>query len=132
MELEKKLQIIPKLELKNKILLEEKQILIKQLIKPTPPPPPPPPPTPPPKFYRTVGCNSVEVAKKTVGIECKKITREVGCWNKFEEPPKKELLKMQDIIKTLKEKLNEQTLIIKQKQQKPRTRSVAIMHKVIN
>jgi hypothetical protein len=134
LELEKKLQKIPELEIKNNILLEEKQLLIKQLLstKHTSSTPPPPIRVPePPKVYRSIGCNSIEVAqKRDVGIECKTTTREAGCSNKFEEPPKEEILHMQTIITTLRDKLNEQTLIMQQQQQKPQTRDVAIMHVV--
>lgn len=135
-ELEKKLQKIPELEIKNNILLEEKQLLIKQLLNmkqtsSTPPPPPPPKPEPP-KVFRSIGCSVGEQTQtRDIGIECKTSTREVGCFNKFEEPaPKEEIIHMQTIITTLRDKLNEQTLIMQQQQQKPATRDVAVMHVV--
>lgn len=133
-ELEKKLQKIPELEIKNNILLEEKQLLIKQLLnmKQTSSTPPPPPPKPEPaKVFRSIGCSVGEQTQtRDVGIECKTSTREVGCLNKFDEPPKEELMHMQTIITTLRDKLNEQTLIMQQAQQKPATRDVAVMHVV--
>lgn len=131
-ELEKKLQKIPELEIKNNILLEEKQLLIKQLLnmKQTPPPPAPKP-EPPPKVFRSIGCSVGEQTQtRDVGIECKTSTREVACFGKFDEPPKEEIMHMQTIITTLRDKLNEQTLIMQQQQQKPATRDVAIMHVV--
>jgi hypothetical protein len=131
--LEKKLQKIPELEIKNNILLEEKQLLIKQLLnmKQTSSTPPPPPKPEPPKVYRSIGCSVGEQTQtRDVGIECKTTTRDIGCFNKFDEPPKEEIMHMQTIITTLRDKLNEQTLIMQQQQQKPATRDVAIMHVV--
>lgn len=131
--MEKKLQKIPELEIKNNILLEEKQLLIKQLLnmKQTSSTPPPPPKPEPPKVYRSIGCSVGEQTQtRDVGIECKTTTRDIGCFNKFDEPPKEEIMHMQTIITTLRDKLNEQTLIMQQQQQKPATRDVAIMHVV--
>lgn len=131
--MEKKLQKIPELEIKNNILLEEKQLLIKQLLnmKQTSSTPPPPPKPEPSKVYRSIGCSVGEQTQtRDVGIECKSTTRDVGCFNKFDEPPKEEIMHMQTIITTLRDKLNEQTLIMQQQQQKPATRDVAIMHVV--
>lgn len=131
--MEKKLQKIPELEIKNNILLEEKQLLIKQLLnmKQTSSTPPPPPKPEPPKVYRSIGCSIGEQTQtRDVGVECKTSTRDIGCFNKFDEPPKEEIMHMQTIITTLRDKLNEQTLIMQQQQQKPATRDVAIMHVV--
>lgn len=132
MELEKKLQKIPELEIKNNILLEEKQILIKQLLNmkqtQTALPTPQPKPVEPAKVYRSIGCNSADVElKRDVGVECKTSTREVGV---FIDEPREEIAQMQTIITTLRDKLNEQTLIMQQQLVKPQTRDVAIMHVV--
>ena len=130
-ELEKKLRRLPELEIRNNILLEEKQMLIKQLLnmkQHTPPPPPPLEPAPH-KLFRSIGCNSSDAERRDVATECKAFTRDVGISNKLDEP-KEEIKKMQTIITTLRDKLTEQTLIMQQALVKPVTRDVAIMHVV--
>jgi len=130
-ELEKKLRRLPELEIKNNILLEEKQLLMKQLMNMKQPAPPVVQvPEPPLKVFRSIGSNSNDAEfKRDVGTECRAITRDVGITNKLEEP-REEIQKMETIITTLRDKLQEQTLILEKALLKPVTRDVAIMHVV--
>ena len=131
-ELEKKLQKIPELEIKNNILMEEKQLLLKQILnmkQQQVPMPPTPKPAEPCKVYRSIGCDSVDVGTRDVGTECRANTRDVGTYDKFEER-KEEIEQMNTIITTLRDQLNDQTIIIQQLQLKPVTRDVAVMHVV--
>jgi flagellar biosynthesis/type III secretory pathway chaperone len=129
-ELEKKLQKLPELEIKNNILLEEKQLLVKQLLNIKQQKESPPPPAPEPaKLYRSIGCNST-LTMRDVGVECRTNTRDIGITSVLDEPPREEIAHMQTIITTLRDKLNEQTLIMQQQLQKPSTRDVAVMHVV--
>lgn len=131
-ELEKKLQKIPELEIKNNILMEEKQLLLKQILnmkQQNQTPPPPPPVKPCEKVYRSIGCNPSEVQTRDMGIDCRANTRDVGTYDKFEEK-KEEIEQMQTIITTLRDQLRDQTVIMHQLQIRPVTRDVAVMHVV--
>jgi len=136
LEMEKKLQRLPELEIKNTILLEEKQLLLKQLKNqllntPSTPVPPLVTTSEPAKLYRSIGCSSTETEfKRDAATECRVNTREVGITNKLDEPQKEELVRMQTIITKLRDKLNEQTIIMQQQLVKPVTRDVAVMHVV--
>ncbi len=134
LELEKRLQKIPELEIKNNILQEEKQILIKQLLnmkRSQSPQMPISRPCEPPKVYRTIGCDSSDIGiKRDIGIECKVNTRDIGITNNIDEPKEEQIHQMQTVITHLKEKLNDQILITQQLQCKPCTRDVAVMHVV--
>ena len=129
-ELEKKLQKLPELEIKNNILQEEKQILIKQLLNMKQQQPAPVRTPEPAKVYRSIGCNSEDYKQtRDIGTEAKALTRDVGLSINIDEP-KEEIAQMQTIITTLRDKLNEQTLIMQQQLIKPQTRDVAVMHVV--
>ncbi|CAF0716070.1 unnamed protein product [Brachionus calyciflorus] len=128
-ELEKKLQKIPELELKNNILLEEKQLLLKQLLNSTKNQTytPPPRPVEPAKVYRTIGCDSIESHKRDVGIHVRSNTKDASC---LVDQPTEQVTQMQTVITNLRDQLKEQTLILQQAQTKPSTRDVAVMHVV--
>ena len=119
-QLEQKLQKIPELEIKNHVLIEERNILLKQLNER--------------KKIATKEVKStgtiVDMAKHDIGIECKSNTRDVAINHEREliEEKKEDtkLIEMAAIITTLREKLDEQTISL----QKPATRDVAIMHQV--
>jgi len=130
-ELEKKLRRLPELEIRNNILLEEKQLLVKQLMSMKQAPPPVVPiPEPPAKIFRSIGSNSDDAEfKRNVATECRAITRDVAITSKLEEP-REEIQKMETIITTLRDKLQEQTLILEKALVRPVTRDVAIMHVV--
>lgn len=127
-ELELKLRRLPELEIKNNILAEEKAMLIKQLLSMKKEPVPEMPVEKPTKLFRSIGSNSNESEfKRDIGTECKAVTRDV-CISVDE--PHEEVQKMETIITTLRDQLNEQTLILEKALQKPQTRDVAIMHVV--
>ena len=129
-ELEKKLRRLPELEIKNNILAEEKQMLIKQLLNMKQPVAPVPQAEPPQKMYRSIGSNSNDSEfKRDMATECRAVSRDVGLTTKLEEP-REEIQKMETIITTLRDKLSEQTLILEKALIKPITRDVAIMHSV--
>ncbi len=128
-ELEQKLRRLPELEIKNNILQEEKQMLIKQLLgMKREPAPGLPVEVKPAKLLRSIGCNSNEGEfRREVGTECRAVTRDV-CISVDE--PHAEAQRMETVITTLRDQLNEQTLILERALQRPQTRDVAIMHVV--
>lgn len=126
-DLEKKLMKIPELEIKNNILLEEKQILLNQLLSRNKISPQSQQNTEPAKVYRSIGCDSFEKSKRDVGISVRSNTKDIGL--NVNEPSKK-VAEMEIVITNLKDQLKEQTLIIQQSQMKPTTRDVAVMHVV--
>jgi hypothetical protein len=130
-ELEKKLQRIPELEIKNNILLEEKQILLKQIMnmKTQQPTKIEHKPDPPSKVFRSIGCDSIEVHSRDIGIECKANTRDFGTYDKLDDRSE-EIEQLHTVITKLRDQINEQNLTIIQLQTKPQTRDVAIMHVV--
>lgn len=126
-ELEKKLMKIPELEIKNSILIEEKKLLLKQLLNRNKIFSQPHQTNEPAKVYRSIGCDSQENSKKDVGISVKSNTRDVGL---LVDEPSVKIAEMEILITNLKHKLKEQTMIFEQSQQKPTTRDVAVMHVV--
>ena len=117
-QLEQKLHKIPELEIKNHVLIEERNMLLKQLNerqKIT-------------KEVKSIG-TTIETPKHDIGIECKSKTRDVAINHERElidEKKEEKFIEMTEIINTLREKLEEQTISM----QKPATRDVAIMHQV--
>lgn len=126
-ELEKKLMKIPELEIKNSILLEEKKLLLKQLLNRNKICPHPQQTNESAKIYRSIGCDSPENPKKDVGISVKSNTRDIAL---LVDEPSVKIAEMETIIINLKDKLKEQTMIFEQSQIKPSTRDVAVMHVV--
>lgn len=118
-ELEKKLSKLPELELKNSVLLEERNLLIKQLQDRQ---------QKKPIDLKSVGVNvSMLKEQRDIGVECKSNTRDVGVLHVREQiEEEKKFVEMAAMINTLREKLDEQTLTM----QKPPTRDVAVMHQV--
>ena len=137
-DMERQLQRIPELELRNATLLEDKQLLIRELLslkqQPTPAAVDPSSTSVvQPKVLRTIGCETMPMAAaqargRDVGVECRAATRDIGITNHLDEPHK--FTHMQTVITQLKERLGEQTLCIAQLQHRPATRDVAVMHVV--
>ena len=118
-QLEKKLGKIPELEIKNNVLIEERNMLLKQLSERQKQP----------KEVKSTGTNFHEKKQKQIdiGVECKSNTRDVGVLHVLVDEKKDEkFVEMAAIINTLREKLDEQTITM----QKPATRDVAMMHQV--
>ena len=111
--------------MRNSLLQEEKQLLLKQLLNQPKPSPPPKPEAL--KQLRTTGTNTAEVAsKREIGVGSIISTRDIGVFHQGEDHQSK----MQTIISSLQEKINEQTILISKATARPQTRDVAIMHVV--